>query len=85
MAHRLPIIGTQVGYLQHLIGDAKAGFIVPPDQAESLAVSLLKMSDPSVRLNFGRGGRAYVERLDWPMISVKLEKLYRVLVERTIQ
>jgi glycosyltransferase involved in cell wall biosynthesis len=85
MAHRLPVIGTQVGYLQYLIEEAKAGLIVPPDQAEFLAVALTKMTDPCFRLNFSCSSRTYVERLDWPLIAVKLENYYCSLVDRTIQ
>ncbi len=85
MAHRLPIIGTQVGYLQHLIGGANAGLVVPPDQAESLAVALQTMAERSIRFDFGGNGRLYVERLDWPMIAEKLENLYNRVVVGSVQ
>ena len=80
MAHRLPVIGTRVGYLQHLIGDAEAGLVVSPDQPVELAAALAYMADPTVRADYGRKGRAFVERLDWPLIAEKLDRLYQQVI-----
>jgi glycosyltransferase involved in cell wall biosynthesis len=77
MAHRLPVIGTQVGYLQHLISDTGAGRVVPPDQPELLADALTEMADLQIRQQLGANGRAFAERLDWPMIAAKLESCYQ--------
>ena len=82
LAHKKPVIGTQVGYLQYLIADSKGGIVVPPSSPKLLADALLKMSDLEVRIKFGADGRIFVERLNWPKIAMKLEKLYERLCTR---
>jgi glycosyltransferase involved in cell wall biosynthesis len=76
-AHRRPVIGTKVRYLQHLIQEAGGGETVPSGDAQALAEALVKMTNPEMRAEYGRRGRAFVEHLDWPKIAERLESLYR--------
>jgi len=76
MAHRLPIIGTRVGYLQRLIDDSGAGIVVPSGDARILADTLVKMADLEIRNLYRGQGRTFVEQLNWPKIAEKLEELY---------
>ena len=80
MAHRLPIIGTQVGYLQQLIIKSGAGLAVPANDSAQLAEVLKKLAEPEARKQYGKHGRAFVERLDWPVIATKLERLYQDII-----
>jgi glycosyltransferase involved in cell wall biosynthesis len=75
-AHRRPVLGTRVGYLQHLIREAGGGETVLPGDAQELASALTRMTNPKIRAEYGRRGRAFVERLDWPRIAERLESLY---------
>ena len=77
MAHRLPIIGTDVGYLRTLISEANAGLVVSSSDSEQLASILVEMADPKTRAGYGEAGRQFVEQFDWPNIAIKLENLYK--------
>lgn len=81
MAHQLPVIGTRVGYLQHLIENTQAGMVVACNNKEQLADALMKMADPMVRQQYTKHGRAFVDRLDWPLIAERLERLYEKVIE----
>ena len=76
MAYGLPVIGTEVGYLQHLIPKAQAGMVVPSNNKDRLADALVEMANPIVRKRYAEHGRAFVEHLDWPIIAERLERLY---------
>jgi glycosyltransferase involved in cell wall biosynthesis len=77
MAHSLPIIGTDVGYLQHLLRQSGGGLIVAHDAPHGCADKLVELAaEPTKRHELGRRGRAYVERLDWPKIAERLEQVY---------
>ena len=80
MAHRLPVIGTNVGYLQILITKAKAGCVVSSLDSDQLATTLVELADASNRSGYGQSGRHFVERLDWPNIAKRLETFYRQVI-----
>lgn len=77
MAFSIPVIGTKVGFLQHMIAASQAGIVVLSNNTEQLADALVKMSDPRVRGQYGLSGRAYAECHDWSGIALKLENLYK--------
>lgn len=81
MAHRLPIIGSEVGYLKVLIAESKAGRIISSTNVEPLAAALVEFSDSSNRLRYGQAGRQYVERLNWPNIAERLECFYLKVIK----
>ncbi len=81
MAFKLPIIGTDVGYLKHLVKNSNAGIVVPLDRPDILASSLIELAESKpLRNEYGVNGRSYVESLDWLRISEKLEVKYESLV-----
>jgi glycosyltransferase involved in cell wall biosynthesis len=75
IAHGLPVIGTQAGYLQQLILAAQAGVVIPSGSPEAVADALVDMARPASRARINHN-RALVERLDWPLIAEKLERFY---------
>lgn len=81
MAHSLPVIGTEVGYLKVLISEAKAGRVVSPSNSEQLATTLVELAEVKNREGYGQAGRQFVERLDWPNIAQRLEALYQQAIK----
>lgn len=82
MGHRLPVLGTNVGYLQELIEGSGAGFVTAPGDAGSLSDALVRMTDAALRARHGEQGRDFVARLDWPVIASELERLYQRVIAR---
>jgi len=81
MAHRLPVIATEVGYLQVLVKESGGGLLVPPEDAPALAEAIIRMAeDQYLRNKLGQNARAYAKQFDWPIIAEKLERLYREVV-----
>lgn len=83
MAHRLPIVATEVGYLQVMVRESGGGILVPPNDIDALADALVKLaSDAALRRMLGEQGRAYSERFDWPVIAEKLEGVYEYVISK---
>ena len=62
MAHRLPIVATDVGAVAETVQDGVCGIIVPPENADSLASALEKLIvDKSLRQRFAKNARRRVE------------------------
>ncbi len=62
MASRLPIVATQVGGIPELVLDGETGVLVPPDDADQLAVGLCKvLESPQLRKKMGCAGRQRIE------------------------
>lgn len=81
MAHRLPIIGTDVGYLSYLIREADAGVVVQADDPTELGMALVDLSrNAKQREIWGGSGREYVEQFDWPLIAEKMERFYESVI-----
>ena len=58
MAMKKPVIGSMVGGILELIEDYENGFLIPPNDPESLADALLKLSEnSSLRESMGSAGR----------------------------
>lgn len=81
MACRLPVIGTRVGYLQHLISNADTGLLVSPGDITGMVRALHHMADQQLREKYGRNGRAFTEQFDWPLMAKKLERLYQQTIK----
>ena len=83
MAHKLPVIATEVGYLQIMVKDSGAGILVPPNDENALANALVKLASENVmRHELGDRGRKYAEKFDWSIIVKKLEKVYEYAIQK---
>ena len=81
MAHRLPIVGTNVGYLKTLIQESKGGILVELGDVEGLSRAIVRLaSDSNYRRRLGENGWIYVQRFDWPNIIMKLLNFYEQVI-----
>ena len=63
MAAGVPVVATQVDGTRDLITDGVNGLLVPPEDAEALANSILQfVTDPAMRTQLARAGRDHVLR-----------------------
>ncbi len=81
MAHGLPLVASEVGYLQHLVRDSGAGIVVPVDQPVAITNALMRMAVSATRQEYGKYGRHFVSHLDWPVIAEKLENLFLRIID----
>ncbi|MCC5972571.1 MAG: glycosyltransferase family 4 protein [Rubellimicrobium sp.] len=63
MAARLPVVAVRVDGVPDLVEDGVSGRLVPPGNAEALALALLEVTgSPATARRMGEAGRARVER-----------------------
>ncbi len=82
MACGLPIVATRVGGVSEIVEHQRTGFLVDPDDLESLAVALAELvKNRELRTEMGQRGRAFVEeRHALQRLPAYLDRLYgRVL------
>ena len=96
MACETPVVASAVGGIKEVVVDGETGFLVPLDQlsvspfepvnpdrfAHDLAAKInLLMSDPDLRVRFGKAGRRRAEQLfSWKAIARQTLDLYQLLV-----
>lgn len=86
MACAVPVVGSNVGGLKHTIADGETGFLVPPEDADALALRLLVvLKDQELARTLGANGRKRVlESFTWPCVARAVAVLYgKVLGEQT--
>lgn len=78
MACGIPVIGSNVGGLKHTIVDGDTGYLVPPEDPEALALSLLRvLKDPELGRALGaRGRKRVLQHFTWPAVARSLAVLY---------
>jgi glycosyltransferase involved in cell wall biosynthesis len=83
----LPVIATNVGGLPEVIDDNKTGIIVPPRDVNAIAVALEKLiSNKSLRIELGKGGRKKVEDVyDWKNNVQTMVDLYNKMGVKNIK
>jgi len=87
MAHGLPIVATDVGYLKTIVLESGGGILVSPGDVEGLAQAIARLAtDSDFRRRLGNNGRAYVQCFDWSNTTTKLLKLYeQVMAGRPVR
>ena len=78
MAAGLPCVATDVGDCREMLGAHSAGCIVPPGNAEQLAMALDRLcSDGALRATLGAANRAWVaEHYGWGRMMQRYAALY---------
>ncbi len=81
MAQQKAVIGTSIGGIVEQVADGKTGFIVPPQDVDSLAEKLQYLLDrPALVDEFAQNGRArYEEYFALDRMLIKTENLYTKL------
>ena len=81
MACHLPLVGTRVGGIPHLVDDGVSGLLVEPRDPKSLAVALAMLSkNKAKRLAMGTAGRHRVEKLfSWSQIAKQTMTVFQNL------
>ena len=79
MLCKVPCVGTKVGAVEEILGDA--GVCVPPANAEALAAAIASLlDDPSRRAAMGEAGRRRVLERGylWPQVGERLSAILTV-------
>jgi glycosyltransferase involved in cell wall biosynthesis len=82
MAQQKAVIGTSIGGIVEQVADAKTGFIVPPQDVDTLAEKLQYLLDrPELVDKFAKNGRQrYEELFALDRMLIKTEALYSQLL-----
>ena len=77
-----PFVTGDVGDRKQLIGEPPAGIITKPGDPEALAAAVVHvLSDQSLAETLTKRGRDAVEQYYWDQLVVKVESLYRTIIE----
>ena len=81
MSAGTPVIASAVGGLCHTVIDYKTGRLVPPQDADALAVALQSaMNDPSTWCDYGAAGQDWVQRsFGHTAVATQMYELYETL------
>jgi glycosyltransferase involved in cell wall biosynthesis len=61
MAAGKPIVATDASSIPEIVEDGRSGSLVPPENAVAISSALIKLiSDPELRLKFGKEGQKIV-------------------------
>ncbi len=83
MAQQKTVVGTSIGGIVEQVADGQTGFIVPPQDVDSLTEKLQYLLDrPELVDEFARNGRKrYEELFALDRMLIKTEDLYTKLIE----
>jgi glycosyltransferase involved in cell wall biosynthesis len=78
MASGLPVVATPVGGTPELVKDGVNGYLVPVNDHDALANSIIKLLDnPSLAEKMGQRGREMVEMdYTWDAAAEQTERVY---------
>jgi glycosyltransferase involved in cell wall biosynthesis len=84
MAHRKPVVATEVGGIPDKVFPGENGLLVPPGDAAALAAAVMEaIASPERLRDWGLRGRAIVEsRFSWAARVKELLRLYETVVRR---
>ncbi|HLE47267.1 MAG TPA: glycosyltransferase family 4 protein [Candidatus Thermoplasmatota archaeon] len=75
MAMGAPVIGTRIGGLPEVVGDA--GILVDPEDPLGIAHAVQRLrSDPELRQRLTRAAADQANRFNWNAVAVKLLRIY---------
>lgn len=82
MASENPVVSTSVGGIPHLIEDGKNGFLVPPNDKDSIKLALRKLiRDSELRREMGIQNRRMIKfNFTWEKVARKTLELYSELI-----
>jgi glycosyltransferase involved in cell wall biosynthesis len=81
MALGKPVVASHVGGISDLIKNEENGLLVPPEDAEALASSILILhTSPTKRKEMGEKGKAIAVEYDAGTMVQKIDRLYMELV-----
>ena len=79
----LPIVSTAVGEMPALLGDERAGVVVPPGRPEALAAAIVRVvGDEALRARLAAASRACGEAFDVTRAVRRIEAMYRAVLAR---
>lgn len=83
LSHSLPIIATNIGAVPDFVIDGKNGYLIHPNDVESLVKALLKLlEDPEKCQAFGAQGRLLAEaRYNWHSVGKAIRKNILPIIE----
>ena len=77
MAAGRPVVASSIPGYAAVLRDGVDGILVPPGDADALAVALVRvLDDPGAAQAMGRSGREHSRRYDWPNVAAAIEKVY---------
>lgn len=77
----IPVVGTAVGGLSHIVRDGRSGFLVESRDPSVFAARLKTvLSDPDLHREFSGEARAAATAFSWPETAAKFLELYECLV-----
>ena len=79
----LPVVSTDVGGVPETVAEGVEGYLVPPDDPESLAAALLRMArDPEARARMAKAAVEAGQRFDIRSAVAEQERVYAELAGR---
>jgi glycosyltransferase involved in cell wall biosynthesis len=82
MACGTPVVATSAGALPEVVGEDGAGILVPPRDAQALAMAIRQiLEDGLQRERMAKAGRERVENLfSWRKVAERTVKVYEELL-----
>jgi glycosyltransferase involved in cell wall biosynthesis len=77
MAAGKPVVASKVGGIPFLVEDGSSGYLVKPNDTDSLAAHLKQLIlHPGIRDNMGKRGREIARKYSWSQIAKRMEEIY---------
>jgi glycosyltransferase involved in cell wall biosynthesis len=77
IGYRRPVVVTDVGSLGEIVGEFKAGEVVPVDDPRALAEACARLLEPKALAAAARGAEKAAKELTWERSAEAHDKLYR--------